>query len=201
MASKEARRVVCYCLEHPDSLKDERTAQLYESAKKELDGMRKKRSEMNWYEQKELYFSTRPELEQKIKGLITSGKSNVAISKELHLDVKAVSYVKRKYKLFTKADITKEEMEKMYYEHGFRYVCENLGISESNLTYWLRKFGIKVMNPVKRYKVKATFESGETKMFDSSSEIAEYLGLTKSGLSYRLNTNKYFNGVKIERVY
>ncbi|WP_435935485.1 hypothetical protein [Enterococcus gilvus] len=34
MASKEARRVVCYCLEHPDSLKDERVAQLYELAKK-----------------------------------------------------------------------------------------------------------------------------------------------------------------------
>lgn len=201
MASKEARRVVCYCLEHPEALKDKETARLYEKAKEELDDKKIKRSELNWYEQKELYFKSRPELEQRIKELIQEDKSNVSVSKLLGIDVKAVAYVKRKHKLFRKKDITKDQLEQMYNEHGFRYVCENLGISETSLTYWLRKFDIKVKNPVRRYKIKAVFENGDVIIFDTSSETAKYFGLTKSGLTYRLNTDKYFDGVKIDRLY
>lgn len=100
-----------------------------------------------------------------------------------------------------KKDITKDQLEQMYNEHGFRYVCENLGISETSLTYWLRKFDIKVKNPVRRYKIKAVFENGDVIIFDTSSETAKYFGLTKSGLTYRLNTDKYFDGVKIDRLY
>ena len=201
MASKEARRVVCYCLEHPEALEDKETVRLYEKAKKELDDKKIKRSELNWYEQKELYFKSRPELEQRIKELIREGKSNVSVSKLLGIDVKAVAYVKRKHKLFRKKDITRDQLEQMYNKHGFRYVCDNLGISETSLTYWLRKFDIKVKNPVKRYKVKTTFETGMVKVFHSTSEACKSFGLTKSGLTYRLNTDKYFNGVKFEREY
>ena len=201
MASKEAIRVVCYCLEHPAALEDEAVAKLYESAKKEIAGKKAKKDKLTWYDKKEIYFETRKELEEEIKSLILAGNSNVAISSLLKIDVKAVAYVKRKYKLFKPTDITKEELEKKYRNESFGDICEELGISGNKLMYMLKKHEIQVKHPVNRYRVKATSEAGEVNIFDTTAEAAEYIGMSKSGLSHRLKTGKFYNGIKVEKVY
>lgn len=201
MASKEARQVVCYCLEYPEKLKDKEVAALYEFAKKELDDHKIKRSGLTWYRQKELYFEDRPELLREVKRLIKAGETNTKISKRLHIDVKAVAYVQRKYKLFKPVDITKEELEKLYANKRFCDICEELCISESKLIGLLRKYKIKSKHPVKHYRVRAIHENGEEEIYDSVAEIAKIVGRSVPGMRYRLNTGKYYDGVKFEKVY
>lgn len=201
MASKGARKVVCYCLEHPEALEDKKVAKLYESAKKELDDQKIVRSKLSWYEKKELYFKNRPELEKEIKSLIEIGKTNDEVRKIIHIDVKAVAYVRRKYKLFKPADISKRELEKMYSNKKNKDIREELGISQNTLSYLLQKYKIKSKRPVLCYKVKATFETGEVKIFNSTADAAAYIGISKSGLSHRLKAGTYIKGMKLEKQY